>query len=83
MALLTGAGSPSDMLCSAADHASPLSGMTLMYCLMSAFHGGALAETGRPPKRRRPALIRLSRERGFIGRGEHPTGLAEQYRSGG
>jgi hypothetical protein len=38
MALLTGAGSPSDMLCSAADHASPLSGMTLMYCLMSAFH---------------------------------------------
>src|SRR5687768_13275540 len=38
MALLTGAGGPSDMLCSAADHASPLSGMALMYWLMSAFH---------------------------------------------
>ena len=38
MALLTGAGGPSDMLCSAADHGSPLSGMALMYWLMSAFH---------------------------------------------
>jgi len=38
MALLTGAGGPSDMLCSAAAHASPLSGMALMYWLMSAFH---------------------------------------------
>jgi hypothetical protein len=39
MALLTavvGGGSP-DTLCSAA-HASPLSGMTPMYLLMSAFH---------------------------------------------
>ena len=40
MALLTGvlgAGAP-DMLCSAAQDASPLSGMVPMYLLMSAFH---------------------------------------------
>ncbi|HEV7601392.1 MAG TPA: hypothetical protein VGO49_14215 [Bradyrhizobium sp.] len=40
MALLTafpGAG-PQDMLCAAAQHASPLSGMAAMYWLMSAFH---------------------------------------------
>jgi hypothetical protein len=40
MALLTalpGAGAP-DMLCAAAQHASPLSGMAAMYWLMSAFH---------------------------------------------
>jgi hypothetical protein len=40
MALLTGVlggGSP-DMLCAAAPGASPLSGMVLMYLLMSAFH---------------------------------------------
>jgi hypothetical protein len=42
MALLTGVlggGSP-DMLCSAAQDASPLSGMVPMYLLMSAFHSG-------------------------------------------
>ena len=40
MALLTGVlgGGPSDMLCSAAQDASPLSGMVPMYLLMSAFH---------------------------------------------
>jgi hypothetical protein len=41
MALLTGVfgGAPSDMLCSAAQGASPpLSGMVPMYLLMSAFH---------------------------------------------
>jgi hypothetical protein len=40
MALLTGAlgsGQP-DILCSAAEHTSPLSGMTQMYLVMSAFH---------------------------------------------
>ena len=40
MALLigvVGAGHP-DILCSAAEHTSPLSGMTSMYLLMSAFH---------------------------------------------
>jgi hypothetical protein len=40
MALLTafpGAGPP-DMLCAAAQHASPLNGMAAMYWLMSAFH---------------------------------------------
>jgi hypothetical protein len=38
MALLTGvAGGPPDMLC-AGVHASPISGMTAMYGLMSAFH---------------------------------------------
>jgi hypothetical protein len=34
---LPGAGPP-DMLCAAAQHASPLSGMAAMYWLMSAFH---------------------------------------------
>jgi hypothetical protein len=40
MALLTGvrAGSTSEMLCSAAQDASPLNGMVVMYLLMSAFH---------------------------------------------
>ena len=39
MALLTGMGGGSaDMFCSAAQYASPLSGMVLMYLLMSAFH---------------------------------------------
>jgi hypothetical protein len=39
LALLTGlGGSPPDMLCSAAQDASPLSGMLTMYLLMSAFH---------------------------------------------
>jgi hypothetical protein len=40
MALLTsvlGGGQP-EILCSAAEHTSPLSGMTTMYLLMSAFH---------------------------------------------
>jgi hypothetical protein len=40
MALLTGVlgGSPPDMLCSAAQDASPLRGMVPMYLLMSAAH---------------------------------------------
>jgi hypothetical protein len=40
MALLTSVlgGGPSDMFCSAAQGASPLSGMAAMYLLMSAFH---------------------------------------------
>jgi hypothetical protein len=40
MALLTGVlgGGPPDILCSAAQDASPLSGMVPMYLLMSAFH---------------------------------------------
>jgi hypothetical protein len=40
MALLTGAigGGAPDILCSAAQDASPLSGMAPMYLLMSAFH---------------------------------------------
>jgi hypothetical protein len=40
MALLTGVfgGGLPDMLCSAAQDASPLSGMVPMYLLMSAFH---------------------------------------------
>ena len=39
MALLTGVGGgPPDMLCSAAQAASPVSGMVPMYLLMSAFH---------------------------------------------
>ena len=39
MALLTSVGGgPADMLCSAEQHASPLSGMVPMYLLMCAFH---------------------------------------------
>ena len=40
MALVTGVlgGGPTDMLCSTAQDASPLSGMVPMYLLMSAFH---------------------------------------------
>ena len=39
MALFTGlGGGQPDILCSAAEHASPLSGMIPMYLLMSAFH---------------------------------------------
>jgi hypothetical protein len=40
MALLTAVldGGAPDMLCSAMQHASPLSGMVPMYVLMSAFH---------------------------------------------
>ena len=39
MALLTAAhGGPADILCSAGHGSSPLSGMTLMYALMSIFH---------------------------------------------
>ena len=40
MALLTGVlgGGPQDVFCSAAQGASPLSGMVWMYLLMSAFH---------------------------------------------
>jgi hypothetical protein len=40
MALLTGvtSGGQPDFLCGDAHHASPLSGMALMYLLMAAFH---------------------------------------------
>ena len=40
MALLTGVsgGDQPDVLCSSAQHASPLNGMVPMYLLMSAFH---------------------------------------------
>jgi hypothetical protein len=39
MALLTSVGGgPAEMLCSTAQHASPLGGMVPMYWLMSAFH---------------------------------------------
>jgi CBS domain containing-hemolysin-like protein len=43
MTLLTGVlgGSMPDVLCSAAQNASPLSGMVPMYLLMSAFHSAA------------------------------------------
>ncbi|WP_292396837.1 hypothetical protein [Mesorhizobium sp.] len=38
MALLTAVSGDADMICSAAQDASPLSGMAMMYLLMSAFH---------------------------------------------
>ncbi|MER9230698.1 hypothetical protein NKI56_01085 [Mesorhizobium sp. M0622] len=40
MALLTLLGGAPDMICSAAQDASPLGGMVPMYLLMSAFHLG-------------------------------------------
>ncbi|CAN5154339.1 hypothetical protein BH10PSE6_BH10PSE6_01560 [soil metagenome] len=65
MALLTAAhGGPADILCSAAHEGSPLSGMTLMYALMSAFHSAPWLklisrQTKRPqgarPTRNKPA----------------------------
>jgi hypothetical protein len=59
MALLTGVqgSGPPDMLCSAAQDASPLSGMVLMYLLMSAFHSAPWLKL---ISRRTPRLIRRS-----------------------
>ncbi|MCK0327235.1 hypothetical protein MVT39_25905, partial [Salmonella sp. 15E66] len=39
MALVTALSGDADMICSAMQNASPFSGMTLMYVLMSIFHG--------------------------------------------
>ena len=67
MALLTGVlgGGPPDMLCSAAQDASPLSGMLPMYVLMSAFHSAPwLKLISQPAKRCPPVLIRRSPDRG-------------------
>jgi hypothetical protein len=67
MALLTGVlgGGPPDMLCSAAQDASPLSGMVPMYVLMSAFHSAPwLKLISQPTKRCPPVLIRRSPDRG-------------------
>jgi hypothetical protein len=70
MALLTGVlgGGPADMLCSSAQAASPLSGMALMYWLMSVFHSA-------------PWLKLLSRRRSSALAGRDPafagTGSAE------
>jgi len=58
MALLAGAhgGGAADMLCSAAQGASPWSGMALMYSLMSAFHLAPWLKllAGGPSDARRP-----------------------------
>jgi hypothetical protein len=57
MALLTGVfgRGPQDMFCSAAQGTSPLSGMVLMYMLMSAFHSGPWLKL--LSHRRRGALV--------------------------
>ena len=63
MALLTGVlgANPPDLLCSAAQDASPLSGMIPMYLLMSAFHSAPwLKLIFRPAKRWPPVLVRRS-----------------------
>jgi hypothetical protein len=71
VALLTGVlgGGPLDMLCSAAQDASPLSGMVPMYLLMSAFHSA-------------PWLTLISRLRSGAGpRGVDPSGPLPRQRA--
>jgi hypothetical protein len=66
MALLTGVvgGGPQDMLCSAAQDASPLSGMVAMYLLMSVFHSAPwLKLLSRRRSGASPDLIRRSPDR--------------------
>src|SRR5262245_60765794 len=63
MALLTGVlgGGPQDLFCSAAQDASPLSGMVPMYMLMSAFHSAPwlkLISNGRSGARRPRSGVR-------------------------
>jgi hypothetical protein len=61
MAILTGVlgGGQPDILCSAADHTSLLSGMIPMYLLMSAFHSQPwLQLISSRRKRRPPGVIR-------------------------
>jgi hypothetical protein len=64
MALLTGVlgGAQPDILCSAADHTSPLSGMIPMYLLMSAFHWQPWLKliSSRRKRARTPGPIMLS-----------------------
>jgi hypothetical protein len=59
MALLTAVlgGGPLDMLCSAAEHTSPLSGMIPMYLLMSAFHSPPWLKLIPGRKRHPPGVI--------------------------
>jgi len=63
MALLTGVvgGGPADMLCPAAQDASPLGGMVPMYLLMSAFHSAPWLKL--ISSRRSSVLIRHSPDR--------------------
>ena len=63
MALLTSVlgGGPQDLFCSAAQDASPLSGMVPMYMLMSAFHSAPwlkLISNGRSGARRPRSGVR-------------------------
>jgi hypothetical protein len=64
MALLTGVlgGGQPDILCSAAEHTSPLSGMIPMYLLMSAFHSPPwlklISSRGNGTRRARSSRIR-------------------------
>jgi hypothetical protein len=56
MALLTlvGGGGQPDIICSAAEHTSPLSGMIPMYLLMSAFHSPAWLKQITSRRKRQP-----------------------------
>ena len=69
MALLTGVlgGGAPDMLCSAAQDASPLSGMVPMYLLMSAFHSAPWLKLVSATKRCPPVLIRRANDRPLSG----------------
>jgi hypothetical protein len=69
MALLTalGDGEP-ELLCAAMHHASPLSGMTLMYLLMSAFHSAPWLKLIGSRYEARSDRRRLHDERQDVGR---------------
>lgn len=76
MALLTGVlgGGPPDMLCLAAQGASPLSGMAPMYLLMSAFHSAPWLKLISGRRSGRPlVLIRRSPDRATVGGGSVPS----------
>ena len=62
MALLAavGGGQP-DILCSAAEHTSPLSGMVPMYVLMSVFHSPAWLTLMSSRRKRPRGILRMRR----------------------
>jgi hypothetical protein len=69
MALITGVGGTPDMLCSALQDTSPLTGMVPMYLLMSVFHSAPwlkLISRRRTSKETDPSHLSLRREHGSM-----------------